>query len=758
MADQIVQQESPSVLASRFINNTNRNVFLTGKAGTGKTTFLKEIIKQTHKNAVIVAPTGIAAINAGGVTIHSLFQLPFGAFLPSDKYQIDFQQNIKFNNPGSLIKNLHIRGNKRRLIRELELLIIDEVSMLRSDLLDAMDLVLKVIRRKSHMPFGGVQVLFIGDLLQLPPVVKEEEWNVLKSIYKSAYFFDAQALNNHPPLYIELDKIYRQADDRFISLLNNLRSGSVNEKDIELLNEYYKPGFQSTGKDGFIHLTTHNYKADNINKDALQKLKGKSWFYKAEIKGEFNEFGYPVNFNMELKHGAQIMFIKNDPSGERRFFNGKIGTISSIGQDEIKIEFENDHSPVILEKYIWENIQYTVNEVTNEIEEKIIGTFSQFPIKLAWAITVHKSQGLTFNKAIIDIGNAFAPGQVYVALSRLTSLDGLVLTSKINYGLLSQNNTIIEYSGIKNSQGPLEPMLEKNSKEFLENYILSSFDFTLLNDQFQRHLTSYSLEESKTSRKKYLDWALQLKIDFESLMAVSVKFQQQLKNIIKEKGNNKSALQERVQAAKKYFIPILKKISAKILEHRTKTIDEKKMKNYSSDLLELDSDFYKQIQLITKSELLVNSSISNEELHKNAEPLLLENKERMEQINRQKLDPVRGRYEKRKPVSETRGNKVKPNTKEESYNLYKSGKSIEEIAELRGFAATTIEGHLAHYVALGLIDVHIFVTKEKLGHITEVSKKLDTNLFGPIKQHLGDEYTYAEIRFAMSYNNNAIRT
>ena len=748
MTQQSNQENNIASIASKFINNTNKNVFLTGKAGTGKTTFLKHIIKHTYKNAVIVAPTGIAAINAGGVTIHSLFQLPFGAFIPSRETTLEFNENQKINNPNTLLRGLQLNTTKRRLLQELELLIIDEVSMLRADLLDAIDTVLKSVRRKNNLPFGGVQVLFIGDLLQLPPVVKDDEWRFLKSHYRTAFFFDAVVLQQSKPLYIELDKIYRQADNSFISILNNLRNNQVTKQDIETLNSFYKPDYKSDLNDNYIHLTTHNNKADSLNRESLLSLPGPSYFFKASIEDDFNEYAYPVEQNLELKKGAQIMFIKNDPSGNQRFFNGKIGIVSNINANEIEVSFNDGKPPIAVSKYEWQNIKYSLNEATNEIEEKINGTFTQYPIKLAWAITVHKSQGLTFEKAIIDIENAFAPGQVYVALSRLTSLKGLILSSPINVNSLNVNANITEYANTKDSNQVLAELFEKESFVFFQNYVIQCFNFATLNHALTLHIESYQKDEQKSSKQKHFNWAFELKKEVEATKIVSDKFLNQLNNIfISKQPDFKNQLKARILAAKDHFAPLLKQFSKTILKQIEKLQSEKKVKAYLTELAELDALFFKQLQLINKAEAMVNSANENSEFSKETINTAKENKERIEELSKV---PTPKSRKKDKTKTET-DKKEKINTKEVTFHLFKSGKTIEEIAQERKMVPLTIEGHLAHYAGLGMIDVKLFVDEEKMKNIITVSKTLDTTLFGPIKQSLGDDYTYSEIRFAMTY-------
>jgi ATP-dependent exoDNAse (exonuclease V) alpha subunit len=368
--------------ASAFINQTSKHLFLTGKAGTGKTTFLKYIKETSKKKMAVVAPTGVAAINAGGVTIHSLFQIPPGTYLPSNRSLFETSDGKIYNNH-TLFKQMRMSTDKKELLRELELLIIDEVSMVRADLLDAMDAVLKHFRKQPFLPFGGVQVLYIGDLLQLPPVVKNEEWELLKDLYHSPFFFDAQAMQHSPPVYIELKKIYRQSDDVFISVLNNIRNNCCTQTDLDLLHKSYKPGFSPEQKENYIILTTHNDKAVTINNSELRKLPDKLYQFKAEINGEFSERSFPAEEVLQLKKDAQIMFIKNDSGEHRRYYNGKIGVIHSISEQEIQIKFPDETSLLKLEKETWRNIRYHYQKEKDKIDEEELGTFIQYPVRLA---------------------------------------------------------------------------------------------------------------------------------------------------------------------------------------------------------------------------------------------------------------------------------------------------------------------------------------------------------------------------------------
>ena len=743
---------SAEAIALKLINHTNRHVFLTGKAGTGKTTFLKNITEYTHKNTIVAAPTGIAAINAGGVTLHSLFQLPFGTFIPSNNRITESNITTQVNTPQSLLKNLQMNKTKRRMLEVLELLIIDEVSMLRADLLDAIDIVLRHIKKQRNIPFGNIQILFIGDLLQLPPVVKEKEWDYLAPYYQGIYFFNAKALQHSRPLYIELEKIYRQSDNRFISLLNNLRDNTISKEDIELLNKYYKPSFQSDEKDGYVYLTTHNRKADERNRQALKKLRGKTYFYDAELEGDFSESHYPIEYRLELKKGAQVMFIKNDYSGEQAYFNGKIGLVSELSSNHMEISFSDGTPSVIVEQYLWENKKYKLNKETNEIEENIVGTFLHYPLKLAWAITVHKSQGLTFQKAIIDVSRAFAPGQIYVALSRLTSLDGLVLTGSIPFSVLEQDSALNEFINSKESSDILKEVLKKEIHIYIVETVLKSFNFTSLCNILNYHVDSYNKDDKKSKKQQYKSWAKELQSDIKPVKEVADKFTDQLRNITgAQLPGYLLVLQKRVIAAKVYFEPLLNGFSKCVFDHINDLSKQKRIKTYSNELRDIEQVFFRQVQLIHKSEALIDSAIHNTGISKTALLNSTLDEERISMISERSSSEMRKNERKQtKRLGKKSNEEIKPNSREQSYHLFQEGKSLKEIAAERSFAISTIESHLAYYVVRGLIDVSKFVDELKVKQIIEAFKKLDTLKLGAVKEYLGSGYSYGDLRFVLA--------
>ncbi len=730
---------SPASLATKFVNSTDRHVFLTGKAGTGKTTFLKNIVHQTHKKAVIAAPTGIAAINAEGVTLHSLFHLPFGSFIPSNNGINQLSFSTELHTPKTLLKSLRMNSHKRKLLQELELLIIDEVSMLRADTLDAIDTILRSVRKKRNQPFGGIQILFIGDLLQLPPVVKHEEKDLLQTYYPSEYFFEAYALKDNQPVYIELEKIFRQSDKQFITLLNHFRENSVTRQDLEILNNYHKPSFKPSRDEGYVFLTTHNRKADEINRRTLKKLPGKSYYFEAYIEGDFGEHLYPVDYRQEFKKEAQVMFIKNDYSGENRYFNGKIGYISELTDEEIEVSFQDGSPSTTVERYTWENKRYTLNKETNSIEEKVKGTFSQFPIRLAWAITVHKSQGLTFNKAIIDVSQAFAPGQIYVALSRLVSLEGLVLNAPIPLNILEPDETLKKFSNQKKQPQELHSIFEKELPLFVSNYAMRAFDFSGLVSGMAEHLNTYNKDEKKSMKQKQKSWAVELKNEVVDLKAISDKFQKQLKRITeKNKVGWLAELLERVTSAKEYFEPKLKAASEKIAAKKKELEGIPGVKTFRKELTDLDSMIFNRRQTIHKAEALIKAARDNREMSNDT----LEIND-LQQKRKQELKKSHSEGKKTK--------KPKSNTKQISYDYYKQGYSVEDIAEKRSLAVSTIEGHLAHWIEEGKLDVSQFVDKTKINQIITVAEAIESTRLRDIKDRLGDEFTFSDIRYVMAH-------
>nr|WP_315032994.1 AAA family ATPase [uncultured Chryseobacterium sp.] len=458
-----------------LLEHTNRSVFLTGKAGTGKTTFLNDFVQQTRKKHIIVAPTGIAAINAGGVTIHSLFAIPSRTFVPT-KEPVDPNLAMNIN---ELFPHFKYRKDKLDLFREIELIIIDEVSMLRADLLDMVDHSLRRVRRNT-LPFGGVQLLLIGDLYQLPPVVRDDSERILSKFYSTPFFFSAKALQGMRLITVELMKVYRQQNKEFLELLNAVRHADIHNLDFQKLNSRYNQDFEPENET-YIHLCSHNRIADHINQKKLRELSESPQFYKATVVGEFKETQYPNNEILELKIGAQIMFIRNDSSPEKKFYNGKLATISYLDEDLIKAVFEETGKEITVTQEVWEQKRYTLDAQKN-IKTEVLGSFEQYPIRLAWAVTIHKSQGLTFDRVIIDAGRSFASGQVYVALSRCRTLEGIVLKSKITKDAIFCDHRIEHFQESTNANDRLEELVEQEKYDHALHKVQMTIDAAWLKE------------------------------------------------------------------------------------------------------------------------------------------------------------------------------------------------------------------------------------------------------------------------------------
>jgi len=539
-------------LAFDFVQHTSRNVFLTGSAGTGKTTFLKTLKESGIKRMAIVAPTGVAAINAGGVTIHSFFQMPFGPIIP---FGINTGKNQDAYNASRISLQIKkFNREKIRLIRSLDLLVIDEISMVRADLLDGIDEVLRRFRYKEK-PFGGLQLLMIGDMHQLAPIVKDDEWEILKSYYDNLFFFSSHALKLTNYVSIELKQVFRQNDADFIEMLNKVRQNRLDQKTLEKLNSRYIPEFVKDVKDGYIILTTHNAKAKDINEQKLQNLKKKSHFFYAIVDGEFPEYAYPTEYELELKAGAQVMFVKNDISTDKLFYNGKIGQVMSFEENSIIVQCPDDDYPIEVGLLKWENIRYDIDHTTKEIKEDVIGTFIQYPLKLAWAITVHKSQGLTFDKAIIDVKAAFAYGQVYVALSRCRTLDGLVLSSPLVYGNIKMNYQITEFARETERNQPQMQELKQSKDEYFEMLVKDLFEFSSIEHKI-RYLSKTLKENASVINASLISniESVLEKMNKEITM-VGEKFGLKIKEYMQLGEDEKimATMQERIRKASEYF-------------------------------------------------------------------------------------------------------------------------------------------------------------------------------------------------------------
>jgi hypothetical protein len=814
-------------LASELVNQSSRNIFLTGKAGTGKTTFLKYIRENCPKQIAVVAPTGVAAINAGGVTMHSFFQLPFSPFIPEAGGFRD--QNETVTNRNSLLSRLRMTTEKKKILQQLELLIIDEISMVRCDMLDAVDTILRHIRRRNNERFGGVQVLFIGDMFQLPPVIKENEWSLLKDFYDSPYFFDSLVIKEEQPVFIEFTKIYRQSEENFISVLNQVRNNELDDEGRSLLENRFSTEFRRTKDDGYIILTTHNEKARIKNETELNRIGSRSFSYTAEIEGDFPESAYPAEEQLQLKVGAQIMFIKNDTEKIKRYFNGKIGTVTELDDEKIIVHCKDDQEAIEVKKEKWENIRYSVDKTSRQLKEEVLGSFTQYPLRLAWAITIHKSQGLTFEKVIIDAGEAFAPGQVYVALSRCTTLDGIVLQSRIRPTKMFTDQRIVQFSRL-NSAKSIERELLQSKKNYQLKILLSLFDYKQVIED-SKELNTYLSENNSSFNEQASNWMGEFLRELETLQLTAEKFQGQLRKVFDqhEVPETNELLRERINAGVQYFLKEQSKFVESVTTCPVITDSRLHAKEVNESFKEIFISFSLKKHLLEgfsgkfdpaayhlrKKNFIVPSLGVNvyagvsEQKVESPHPILHQRLRKLrdticskadlpiyivagtntlnemcrylpqnitelrmvsgfgdaktEKYGQQFLDVIldycKGRnlsslINEKAPKRErkkTGEKKNKIDTKAESFRLYKEGKQIEEIAKERGFTRQTIEGHLAYYVSTGEININDLISKEKILLIEPVAKTFVGESITPIKEKLGHEISFGEIKLVLAW-------
>ncbi len=721
-------------LAWQFIANTNVSVFLTGKAGTGKTTFLKTLRERTPKRMVVLAPTGVAAINAAGQTIHSFFQLPFGPNIPG-KESAERKSYYKMGK------------DKKNLIKTLDLLVIDEISMVRCDLLDAIDAELRKYKDRTK-PFGGVQLLLIGDLQQLAPVAKDSEWQLLAPYYSTPYFFGSNALKSIPYVTIELKHIYRQQDEEFINILGKIRNNQLDDASAKALNARCIPNFEVPQGEEWIRLTTHNNMAKTYNDTKLSQLPSYPLTFHAEIYKNFPESSYPADVELVLKKGAQVMFIKNDPSFEHAYYNGKIGVVEGFDEDENIIVFcKEDNRRIAVPRLTWENTKYTVSPENGDIIEEVDGTFTQYPLRLAWAITVHKSQGLTFDHAVLDINESFAHGQAYVALSRCRTLEGMVLSKPLAARSIITDLSVNSFINRELEEAKLaEGKLPEMRYQYFLTLLNEMFDFKTLKQDLH-YFTRVVDEHLYSSYPDYLEQLKEAekKLDAE-IISVGLKFQNQYVSLMQKAQNfaNDPLIQERITAASNYFW-------GKIVEHLDPVIagsklqmNNKAVSTQYNNALEAFTLSYKIKKGVFARMISERFTVRNY-LSAKAKSILDEigvKKEETKKKEKKKIDPETGLEIPKK---------VKVDTKAESFKMFKEGKTIKDIAKERSLTTGTIENHLAHYVSTGDININDVVSTQHQVFIRGIVKSMTGSYTtSDIKNQLPSDYSYAEIKMVLA--------
>jgi len=790
-----------------FVNNTNRNIFLTGKAGTGKTTFLHQLKNNSLKRTVVVAPTGVAAINAKGVTIHSFFQMPFGPILPDNNLNKPSGFNRKFSK------------TKINIFKSLDLLVIDEISMVRADLLDGVDKTLRRFRNRDEV-FGGVQLLMIGDLQQLSPVVKENEWQLLKPFYKNAYFFSSQAFQQCNAITIELKHIYRQDNPKFIKILNEIRTNTLTKASANELNNRCLPNFKH--EEGYIALTTHNYKAERVNNKELEKLDTKSFIYDANVEGKFPEYSYPNEEKLTLKVGSQVMFIKNDSDQDKRYFNGKIGKIIALTKDEVTVRCTDDDFDIITTPEIWENINYSVDTETKAITEERIGSFTQMPLRLAWSITIHKSQGLTFEKAIIDTEGAFAHGQTYVALSRCKSLDGLVLTSKINSNQIISDSSVLSFNKHAEENQPDDGDLQQSKTQFQLRLIFEVFNFysflypinrildifyknrnsikgntetpiatiktcvtnfLKVNNSFQEQLNTVVYDSSEPEnnpqlQERFVKAIAYFNSEFETKIKESftkLGFATDNKAVEKDIAKHEDTLEELIATKQLYFHGLKNGFNVKtFLELRAKSIFIKdKPKKVRKPIIDRTANvgLFEQLRAL-RSQIADNENLIHYQIF--TQKSLYEMCEFLP-ITKQQLKQVNGmgkvRVEKygdailevitefcKENDLETsdeivvfeKPKKKKIDTKKASLNLFKSGKSVQDIAKERELTTNTITGHLASFIPSGEVKITDLISEKHYNELKKIIPQKEFESLTDLKNQLDDKYSYSDLKLVIA--------
>ena len=793
-------------LAQNFVEKTDRNVFLTGKAGTGKTTFLHSIKEHSLKRMVVVAPTGVAAINAKGVTIHSFFQMAFGPILPEEagvrKTEGGFQR--KFNK------------TKINIIRSLDLLVIDEISMVRADLLDGIDQVLRRYKDRTKV-FGGVQVLMIGDLQQLSPVVKDNEWQLLKPYYTTPYFFSSKVFQQCNAINIELKHIYRQDNEKFIGILNEIRNNKLTENSASDLNKRHLPDFVPAKNEGYITLTTHNNRANAMNALELEKLKSKSYYYSAEVDGKFPEYSYPTHEKLELKVGAQVMFVKNDSTPEKRYFNGKIGEVIQLNKEEIIVRCKDDDSDIITTPEIWENVSYSIHPETKEISEKISGSFSQMPLRLAWAITIHKSQGLTFEKAIIDAQASFAHGQTYVALSRCRTLEGIVLKSPINANNIISDTRVTAFNTDVENNPPNATTLNDSQKTYQLNLIEDLFNFYPFLYPIKRLMDIYYTNKNSIKGNIIAPLTTIKDEGITKLLQVNNSFKLQLKALSSDiiTPESDSTIQERIKKALSYFkqhIETYIKTPLASLTFATENKEVNKDIKKQLDIIEalLSNKLYclngltegfstsKYLELRAKAVLQKSKvpTVKKEYVDTTAHPLLFSKlralrsefadqedvahfqiftqkslygmcemlpvttrqlrtingmgKIRIQKYGEDILEIIKDYCDNNsielKAETPEKSKPKKGKTQEISLEFFKNGLTIPEIAKERSLTKGTIEGHLAKFIPTGEIKVTDLIPEEKYLELEKILMATKFNSIAELKNKIDDKFSYNDIR------------